>query len=52
MVHRALLGSVERFFGILIGITPEPFPLGSLPCSGNLSRQRKSRGLRNHVFER
>ena len=47
MVHRALLGSVERFFGILIEHYAGALPaLARSRASGNLPGQRKSRRLR------
>ena len=42
MVHRALLGSVERFFGILIEHYAGAFPaLARARAGGDLPRQRK-----------
>jgi len=35
MVHRALYGSVERFFGVLIEHYAGAFPSGFRPCSGD-----------------
>ena len=67
MVHRALLGSVERFFGILIEHYAGAFPAVARARSGrNLPGQRKSRsdyakhlnetlknhGMRVHLDER
>jgi threonyl-tRNA synthetase len=63
MVHRALLGSLERFFGILIEHYNAAFPLWLAPVqveifpiaerhnsyAEHLNAQCKSRGLRSHV---
>ena len=40
MVHRALWGSVQRFFGVLIEHYAERSPLGSLPCRRKYSAER------------
>jgi threonyl-tRNA synthetase len=63
MIHRALLGSLERFFGILIEHYNAAFPLWLAPVqveiipiadrhndyAGHLDALCKSRGLRSHV---
>ena len=66
MVHRALLGSVERFFGILIEHYAGAFPLWLAPVQGEICpvsekvadyakhvmEMLKGHGLRVHLDER
>ncbi len=53
MVHRALFGSVERFFGVLIEHYAVRFPSGSLRCrsawcrSANDTRHMRKRSKPN-----
>jgi threonyl-tRNA synthetase len=42
MVHRALFGSVERFFGVLIEHYAGAFPCGSRPCRSASSPSARS----------
>ena len=42
MIHRALMGSIERFFGILIEHYAEPSHYGWPPCKRSCSRSRTS----------
>jgi len=46
MVHRALLGSVERFFGILIEHYAGAFRYGSRRCKWKSARSVKGGRLR------
>jgi len=43
MIHRALAGSMERFFGILIEHFAGAFPLGWRPCRPSSRRSPSTR---------
>ena len=52
MIHRALFGSIERFFGVLLEHYAGAFPLAGAGAGAGAARARRPRGLRRGVAER
>ena len=48
MLHRAIVGSLERFIGILIKITQAPCRHGTRPCKSSCATSRKRKTTMSH----